>query len=192
MKYIFPIRVLLQFSKNNKIWTYCIFIFCLTLSVAKGYLTKEEQNTNAVISFFDHWTGFTKNVFDEIIKVLYTPLGLVSWLLLVFLLFLWILYRSSGLKRLCRFRDFILPFVSLCFFGALISVFGFFLMLFSVQIPYAIKLAIFLYWLIFYIMILIKEFHLGSIRSTVCIIISFLLVFILGGFPSIAPYLQWI
>ena len=192
MRYLFPVKRLLQFSRNNKNWTYCVFFLCLIFSITKGYLTKEKQNPYALIYFFDHWTGWSKNVFDEIIKVLYTPFGIVIWLLLVFLLFLWVLYRCSRLKMLSRFIDFIFPFVSLCYFGAFLSVLSFFLALFSIQIPYIIRLAIFLYWLIFYILILIKEFDLKPVRSTICVLVSFLLGFILGGFPSIAPYFQWL
>lgn len=192
MRYLFPIKELLQFSRKNKMWTYFVFFLCLIFSIIKGYLTKDELNPYALIYFFDHWTGLSKSTFDEIIKILYTPFGIVIWLLLVFLLFLWLVYRFSTLKMTLRFIDFIFPFISLCYFGAFLSVLSFFLTLFSFQIPYLIRLAFFLYWLIFYIMILIKEFDLKPVRSTICVLVSFLFGFILGGFQSIAPYFQWI
>lgn len=192
MRYLFPIKSLCNFSRKNKNWTYGIFFLCLIVAIVKGYLSKDKQNPYALINFFDHWTGLSKNVFDTIIKLLYTPIGMIIWLLFIFILFLWLLYVLSGLKSQVKFKEFVFPFLSLCYLGIFLWVVSFVLTFSSIQIPNLIRLIFFFYWLVFYCIILIQEYGLKPVRGISSIVLSFFIVFILGGFPSIAPYLQWI
>ena len=192
MIHLFPFKNLYRFSKKNKNLTYGIFFICLMLAVFKGYLSKNRPNPYALINFFDQWTGLSKNVFDTLITSLYTPIGMIIWLFFVFILFLWLLYNLSGLRRQIRFREFAFPFLSLCYLGVILSVISFALMLGSIQTPYLIRLIIFFYWFVFYFIILIQEYGIKPFRGLSSLVLSFVIVFVLGGFPSIAPYLQWI
>jgi hypothetical protein len=192
MRYLFPIRSLCNFSRKNKYLTYGVFFLCLIVAIVKGYLREDKQNPYALINFFDHWTGLSKNAFDTIIKLLYTPIGMIIWLLFVFILFLWLLYVLSGLKSKIKFKEFVFPFLSLCYLGLFLWIVSFVLTFSSIQIPYSIRMIIFIYWFAFYYIILIQEYGLKPARGISSIVLSFFIVFILGGFPSIAPYLQWI
>lgn len=192
MRYLFPMRRLCNFSEKNKNRTYIIFFLCLVAAIVKGYLSKDKQNPYALINFFDHWTGLSKNVFDTIIKLLYTPIGMIIWLLIVFILFLWLLYLLSGLKSKVKFKEFIFPFLSLCYLGLFLWIVSFVLLFSSIHIPYLIRLIIFFYWLVSYCIILIQEHEIKPVRGTINMLLSFFIVFLLGGFTGIAPYLQWI
>jgi hypothetical protein len=125
MIYLFPFKNLYHFSKKNKNFTYGTFFICLILAVFKGYLSKNRPNPHALMNFFDQWTGLSKNVFDIIITSLYTPIGMIIWLFFVFTLFLWLLYNLSGLRHQIRFREFVFPFLSLCYLGIILSVISF-------------------------------------------------------------------
>ncbi len=192
MRYLFPIKSLSNFSRNKKNCTYGIFFICLIIAILKGYLTEDKHNPYALINFFDNWEGVSKNVFDIIIKLFYTPIGMIVWLLFIFILFLWLLYVLSGLKSKVKFKEFVFPFLSLSYLGFVLWVVSFILTFFSIQIPYLFRIIIFLYWSVFYCIILIQEYELKPVHGIISIFLSFLIVFILGGFPSIAPYLQWI
>lgn len=192
MRYLFPVTRLSSFSRNNKKSTYGTFLLCLILAIAKGHLSKDGPNPYALINFFDQWSGLSKNIFVTIMKLLYTPIGVILWLLFVFMLFLWLLYVLSGLKPQVKFRQFVFPFLSLCYVGVLLWGISFGLTLASFEIPHLIRLIIFFYWFLFYSLILAQEYGLKPLRSIGSTALSFLIVFLLGGFPSIAPYLQWI
>jgi len=192
MRYLFSLKGLYSFSTKNKIWTYRIFFLCLIVACLKGYLSRDKQNPYALINFFDHWTGISKNVFDTLVKIFYTPPGMIIWLLIIFILFLSLLYVLSGMKSKLKFKEFIFPFLSLCYFGLFLWIVSFALSIFSFHIPYFIRVIIFSFWLVCYCVILIQEYGLKPMHGIVSTVLSFLIVFPLGGFPSMAPYLQWI
>lgn len=192
MRYLFPAKTLCAFSERNKFWTYGIFILCFFLTIMRGYFKESGLNPYVVINFFDKWSGFTKEIFVIVVKFLYTPIGVTIWLLFVFGLFLWFLYIGSGKKKSLKFKEFFFPFLCLSYPGLLIGVISLLLLIVPAQIPYLVRLCIFFYWFSFYCALMIQEYRVKPIRSIGVILLSFLFVFPLGGFPIIAPYLQWI
>ena len=189
---MFPFKNLHHFSKKNKPLTYGVFLICLMFAALKGYLNNNRSDPYALMNFFDHWTGLTKKVFDTIITFLYTPIGTIIWLSFVFMLFLWLLFILTGLRQQIKFSEFLFPFLSLCYLGIVISIISFVLIFVSIRIPYIIRMIIFLCWLMYYLFVLIKLYRIKPVRSAISVLLSFAIVFLLGGFPAIAPYLQWI
>jgi hypothetical protein len=193
MKILFPLKFLVNLTMNNKLWVYFAFFLCVILAIINGYSSKgSQQDPYVLINFIQPWNGFSWVVFVEMIKFLYTPIGLMIKSLLTFLLFLFLIYIFSGAKKNLRFMDFILPFIGLVFLGIILQVLSLLLSFASLNFPYLLVLCIVLYLLIFYCLILVKEFNINLYRSIFAVIVSILLVFLISGFPSVAPYLAWI
>lgn len=192
MKVLFPLKFLVNLTMNNKLWVYVVFFLCVVLAIINGYLKGSQQNPQVLIKFIRPWNGFSWIVFVEIVKFLYTPFGLMIKALLAFLLFLFLIYIFSGAKNNSRFMDFILPFIGLVFLGIVLQGLSLILFLASLNFPYLLVLCIVLYFLIFYCLILVKEFNINLYRSIFAVVVSILLVFLISGFPSVAPYLAWI
>jgi len=192
MKVLFPLKFFVNLAMKNKLWVYVVFFLCVVLAIIDGYLKGSQQNPQVLINFIRPWNGFSWIVFVEIITFLYTPLGLMIKALLAFLLFLFLIYIFSGAKKNYKFMDFILPFIALVFLGIVLQGLSLILFLASLNFPYFLVLCIVLYFLIFYCLILIKEFNINPYRSIFAVIVSVLLVFLISGFSSVAPYLAWI
>jgi len=192
MGYLFPTRSLSAFSRRNKGWTYGAFLLCLLLAVVRGYFRENRLDPYVAINFFDHWTGVGKDLFVIIVKFLYMPIGIMMWLLFVFIVFLWLAYVFAGLKVRLKFKEFVFSFLSLCYFGIILWGISFLLTLAATTIPYVIRLCIFFYWFSFYCALMIQEYGVSPLRSISVTVLSFLMVFPFGGFPVLAPYLQWI
>lgn len=192
MKVLFPIRFLVNLTMNNKLWVYVAFFLCVILAIINGYLKGGHQDPHVLINFIRPWNGFSWTVFVEIIKFLYTPVGLMIKAFLAFLLFLIAIYIFSGAKKNIRFIEFILPFIGLAFFGIILQSLSLILFIASLNFPYILVPCIVLYLLIFYCLILVKEFDINLYRSILSVIVSILLVFLISGFPSVAPYLAWV
>ena len=192
MKGLFPLKFLLNLTMNNKLWVYIVFFLCVVLAIINGYLKGSQQDPYVLINFIRPWDGFSWAAFVEIIKFLYTPIGLMIKTLVAYLLFLFLIYIFSGAKRNFKFIDFILPFMGLVFLGIIFQSFNLILFIASLNFPYLLVICIFLYLLIFYCLILAKEFAVNLYRSILSVLASILLVFLISGFPSIAPYLAWV
>lgn len=192
MKGLFPLKFLVKLTMNNKLWVYVVFFLCVALAIINGYLKGSQQDPQVLINFIRPWNGFSWVVFVKIIRFLYTPLGLMIKALLAFFLFLFLIYIFSGSKKIYRFMDFILPFIGLVFLGILLQGLSLVLFLTSLSFPYLLVLCIVLYFLIFYCLILVKEFNINTYRSIFAVVVSILPAFLISGFPSVAPYLAWI
>ena len=192
MKVLFPLKFLVNLTMNNILWVYVAFFLCVILAIINGYFKGSQQDPYALINFIRPWNGFSWVVFVEMIKFLYNPIGLMIKSLLAFLLFLFLIYIFSGAKKNFRFMDFILPFIGLVFLGIILQALSLILFFASLNFPYSLVLCIVLYLLIFYCLILVKEFNINLYRSIFAVIVSILLVFLISGFPSVAPYLAWI
>ena len=192
MKVLFPLKFLVNLTMNNMLWVYVAFFLCVILAIINGYFKGSQHDPYVLINFIRPWNGFSWVVFVEMIKFLYTPIGLMIKSLLAFLLFLFLIYIFSGAKKNFRFMDFILPFIGLVFLGIILQALSLILFFASLNFPYSLVLCIVLYLLIFYCLILVKEFNINLYRSIFAVIVSILLVFLISGFPSVAPYLAWI
>ena len=192
MQGLFPLKFLLNLTMNNKLRVYVVFFLCVVLAIINGYLKGSHQDPQVLINFIRPWNGFSWVVFVKIIRFLYTPLGLMIKTLLAFSLFLFLIYIFSGAKKISKFMDFILPFIGLVFLGIVLQGLSLILFLTSLNFPYLLVLLIVLYFLIFYCLILVKAFNINPCRSVFVVILSILPVFLISGFPSIAPYLAWI
>jgi len=192
MRFLFPLKLLVDLSRRNRLLTFGTFILCIIFSIVNGYLKGKIADPYVIINFVKPWSGFTWEIFVEVVKFLYTPVGLMLKLLLAFILFLFLIYIFSGAKKTVRFIDFILPFIGLSFLGITLRTLSIVLFFVSFRFPYLLVLFIVLYLLVFYCIILVREFKVDLYRSIFAIIVSFSLVFLFSGFPSIAPYLAWI
>jgi hypothetical protein len=192
MRFLFPLKLLVDLSRRNRLWTFGTFIFCIILAIVNGYLKGTRADPYVVTNFVQPWRGFSWDIFVEVLKFLYTPVGLMLKSLVAFILFLFLIYIFSGAKKTARFIDFILPFIGLSFLGITLRTLSIVLFFVSLSFPYLLVLCIVLYLLIFYCVILIREFKVNLFRSILAIIVSFFLVFIFSGFPGVAPYLAWI
>ncbi len=193
MKFLFPLKLLVKISQSNKLWVYGIFFLCIILATLNGYSKGSRSDPYVAINFVQPWSGFTYDMFVEIVKFLYTPVGLMLKSLLAFILFLFIVFTFSGVRKAFKYTDFILPFIGLAFFGIILRIISIILSLvLSTSFPYFFILCILIYLLIFYCIILVKKFNVNLSRGIFVIVISFLVVFFISGFPSVAPYLSWI
>ena len=192
MRFLFPLKLLVDLSRRNRLWTFGTFILCIILAIVNGYLKGNRADPYVVINFVQPWRGFTWDIFVEVLKFLYTPVGLMLKSLVAFILFLFLIYIFSGAKKTVRFMDFILPFIGLSFLGITLRTLSIVLFFVSLSFPYLLVLCIVLYLLIFYCIILVSEFKVNLYRSILAIIASFFLVFLFSGFPGVAPYLAWI
>ncbi|MDD4986368.1 MAG: hypothetical protein PHQ43_11380 [Dehalococcoidales bacterium] len=188
---IFPVRPISAFSRSNKGITFGVFSLCIALAIIRGYLHKDKPDPYAFIGFFDSWTGVSREIFNAVVKALYSPPGVVAWLLIVFLIFLWLTFRFSGMKSRLRFREFVTPFAGLSYVACLVWLASVLFWVSSKELPYFMQMAIFLYWLIYYWQIMILEYGLTPRKAAFSVVVPYICVFPLGGFPSIAPYLLW-
>jgi hypothetical protein len=193
MGYIFPVKTFVEFSRKHKISTYGIFLFCTVLSTVKGYSLDIRLDPNVLINFVEPWDGPTWEVFVGVVEFIYSPIGLMVKGLVAFGLFLWLVYLFSGLRKDVSLGIFILPLVSFAIFGVIFHIIGYaFYSITSHRFPFVLFLCIILYALAFYSLVLKEEYNLTTSRSVGALGISFLLVFIISGWSSIAPYLSWI
>jgi hypothetical protein len=188
---IFPVPPISTFSRSNRGTTFGVFAFFIALAITRGYFHKDQPDPYVLISFFDAWTGISREIFVAVVKVLYSPPGAVTWLLFVYIIFLWLAYKISGSKSYVRFREFLVPFAGLSYLACFIWSAGALLWVSSKEMPHVIQMAIVLYWLIYYWQILILEYGVKPKKAAVSIVVPYICVFPLGGFPSIAPYLLW-
>jgi hypothetical protein len=191
IRIIFPVRPISRFSKKNRGATFGVLAFCMALATIKGYLHNERPDPYALIGFFDSLTGISQDIFIAVVKALYSPLGMVIWLLSVFLFFLWLAFILSGSRSYRKFREFAVPFAGLSYLALFVWLGNAILWAFSKKMPYFLQISIFLYCLIFYWQILIDEYDVNPLRAALSVLVPYLCVFPLGGFPSIAPYLLW-
>ena len=192
MGFLFPLKLLVDLSRRNRTLTFGTFILCIILAIVNGYLKDNIANPYVIINFVQPWSGLTWEIFVEVVKFLYTPVGLMLKSSVAFILFLFLIYIFSGAKKTVRFMVFILPFFGLSFLGITLRTLSIVLFFVSLSFPYLLVLCIVLYLLIFYCIILVREYKVDLYRSIFAIIASFLLVFLFSGFPSVAPYLAWI
>lgn len=193
MRYLFPSRSLSEFSQQNKKWAYGIFVCCTIVSTLKGCSRPSKLDSYALINFFDSWNGLTRELYVSIVKFMYSPIGLMIKGLLAFTLFLWLVYKLSGCKKQIRFMEFILPFISFASIGLIFHIIGYiFYLITSSALPFIVVISIILYTLLFYYIILVTEYGISLWRSIGAISLSLLLVFLLSGWFSVAPYLSWI
>lgn len=192
MKFLFPLKLLVDLSRHNRTLAFGTFILCIILAIINGYLKDNIADPYVIINFVEPWSGFTWEVFVAVVKFLYTPVGLMLKSLGAFILFLYLIYIFSGAKRTVRFIVFILPFIGLSFLGIILRILSIVLFFVSLSFPYLFVLCIVLYLLIFYCIILAREYKVDLYRSVFAIIASFLMVFLFSGFTGVAPYLAWI
>jgi hypothetical protein len=192
MSYLFPLKLLVDLARTNRLYTFGAFILCVILAIISGYLKGNRADPYVVINFVQPWNGISWDIFVNTLKFFYTPIGLMIISLLAFSIFLFLIYIFSGVKKAVRFKDFILPFIGLSFLGVALRALSIVLFFFSFNLPYSFVLCLVLYLLIFNCIILVREFKVNLYRSIFAIITSFLLVFLISGFPGLAPYLAWI
>ena len=133
---MFPLKLIVDLSRRNKLWTFGTFILCIILAIVNGYLKGNRADPYVVINYVQLWRGFTWDIFVEVLKFLYTPVGLMLKSLVAFVLFLFLIYIFSGAKKTVRFIDFILPFIGLSFLGITVRTLSIVLFFVSLSFPY--------------------------------------------------------
>lgn len=189
IEHIFPIKFLYTYAEKNKLLTYIILIISLAFSIYRGHAFIEISNPYGIINFFDSWHGITKMIFATFIVFYYSSFGHCIWLIAINIVYLFLIYSFSGIKNNINFINFIFPFLSLCYFSAVLWGLTFVLLIFSINLPRFIAISICFYWLISYCLILIWKYDVPKKRSVTIVFLPFIGLFLFGGYPIIAPYL---
>lgn len=189
---LFPVKLINQFSKNNEALTHKAFWACVFIATIKAYFVGENIDVVHWTKFFDHWSESSKAILLTTLDFLSSPIGLMGRGLITFLMFLWLVFIFTKLKKTINFRKFILPFLCPAILGIPIHIFGIFLHLGGYKFPLFLVVGIVTYLLVFFCVLLINEFQIKRNRSIASLFGSFFLLFIFGGYFTIAPYLSWI
>jgi hypothetical protein len=190
--YLFPVKHISALSKDNKRTTIILFLLAIVFSVIKGYAQNENIDPYPFIGFFDGLTGLPKDLFTIVIKMLYSPPGMAFLLVLAFSIFLWLVFKISGSDTRYSFKEFVLPFLGLIYFGYCVLLISALLKMLSFEVPKPADYIVFIYWMIFYWKILTALFQVKILRAAISVSVAFLCVFIFGGFPTVVPYLAWV
>jgi hypothetical protein len=188
---IFPVEQLVILAKRHNLLTYLVFFACILLALIKGYLTAGNYDPYWIFSFFDTWTVSGDPVVRVALHTIYSPLGQMLVLVLVFLLYLWLMFLLSGLKTHIHFKEFTLSFLGLSYLGIFLWPFSWFSWLSGFDFSSFIIPVVIIYWVLSYLLILTKHYRITLARASISVCMPLVCLFLLGGFPIIAPYLAW-
>lgn len=199
MKNYPPIEGLAYFSQKNRLLTALVFILCIVISIISGHLWQTSINTSFMLEFLegpdDLWMAFfanesSKDLFTIIVKIVATPLGTVLWLTFLFLVFIALLFFISGVFKTERFNSFFFNLVSASYFGLILVTSTNILKILNVSTFPTFRILIYVAIIIYYILILNRVYKINVKKSIFSTILSLFLIFPLGGFPILMPYLS--
>lgn len=181
MNYFFPVAFLTRIAKNNKLLTYATFLVYILLSTLNN-----KDRLNPPINFFSPGESYIWDIYYVILKFIYSPFGFILYSFILYTIFFWILYVLSGAKKNERFLYFTLPFISLAFLAILLQSISFIFSFAGFKLSF-IGYITSLYAIIFFSIVLKKEWGIKTIRGVSSVFLAFILV-ILCAFAIIPGF----